>query len=83
MAKSDRLKHAIQSDTAVLTSAIGWLDEEMDRVEKACVRRETTHEDWLQLKGEARLIRRLQDELGKMGKLKEGADDQRRIRAVR
>lgn len=77
--KSDRLKRALQDDTGVLTSAIGWLDEQMSHIEKAALRLETEHEEWLLLKGEARLIRRLQDELGRMGKVKDGTENQSRI----
>jgi hypothetical protein len=68
--KIDRLKRACIEDTAVLTSALGWFDEELEKVQERCVLEIDIYEIKL-LQGEARALRKLRDSLAKMARLKD------------
>lgn len=57
--KIDRLVHACQEDTAVLTSLLGWLDEEREKVLERLADVNKTDTEIRILQGEARKLKEL------------------------
>ena len=69
--KADKLIRACQGDTAILTSTLGWIEEEEDKTIRRMVMVEN-HVEIYRLQGEARALRKLRDSLVKLTK---GKDD--------
>jgi len=78
--KIDRLAMACKAETAVLTSAIGWFTEELEKVQERSVSTELSLEEIYRLQGEARAIRKLRDHLAKTTRMK---NDEQPIRSKR
>ena len=79
--KADRLIRSCQNDTGVLSSALGWFDEEIEKVQVR-IALEDQKKEIYRLQGEARGLRKLRDNLARMARTKgedeDGAIDQQR-----
>lgn len=73
--KIDRLVQACKLDTAVLTSTLGWLLEEIEKVQERSVSCETSLEEIYRLQGEARALRKLRDSLAQKTRMREKDDE--------